>query len=83
MEYNFGSLIFIGVNSFGFGGGNCHILLRKHMKEKVNRGLPADDIPRLVCISGRTDNAVSCILDELKNEDLDVEHIRLLHDIFR
>lgn len=58
----------IGVNSFGFGGANCHILLKWNEKEKVNGGAPKDDIPRLVAISGRTEEAVKIILDKVSFE---------------
>nr|XP_023029483.1 fatty acid synthase-like [Leptinotarsa decemlineata] len=73
----------IGINSFGFGGGNCHTLLRKNKKEKLNSGLPSDDIPRLICLSGRTEESIISLLDEVKNNVLDAEYIRLLHNIFR
>lgn len=43
----------VGLNSFGFGGANAHILLKRNPKEKVNQGIPSDDMPRLVTISGR------------------------------
>lgn len=43
----------VGLNSFGFGGANAHVLLRRNPKVKVNQGIPDDDIPRLVTASGR------------------------------
>ena|SRR5580765_2609754 len=55
---------YIGVNSFGFGGANCHILLKSNPKIKVNNETD-DNLPRLVAISGRTEEAVKIILDEV------------------
>ncbi|XP_077295534.1 fatty acid synthase-like [Arctopsyche grandis] len=72
----------VGVNSFGFGGANAHVLLKNFAKPKVNGGAPKDDLPRLVCISGRTESAVNRILDDLESRPVDAEHIRLLHDIY-
>jgi fatty acid synthase len=54
-----------GVNSFGFGGANAHILLQRNEKEKVNGGAPVDHIPRLVAVSGRTEEAVDVILKDV------------------
>ena len=54
-----------GVNSFGFGGTNAHILLQRNEKEKVNSGAPVDPIPRLVVASGRTEEAVDIILKDV------------------
>ena len=54
-----------GVNSFGFGGSNVHILLQRNKKEKVNGGAPVDSIPRLVVASGRTEKAVDIILKDV------------------
>lgn len=71
-----------GVSSFGFGGANAHLLLRWNTKVKQNRGFPKDDLPRLICVSGRTEEAVKSIFDDLKSRDLDVEYVRLLHEIF-
>ncbi|XP_050502323.1 fatty acid synthase-like [Diabrotica virgifera virgifera] len=73
----------IGVNNFGFGGGNCHVLLRANHKEKINGGLPKDDIPRVICVSGRTSEGLLTIFDEIKSQTLDAEYVRLLHDVFR
>jgi fatty acid synthase len=54
-----------GVNSFGFGGANAHVLLQRNQKEKVNGGAPVDSIPRLVVASGRTEEAVDVILKDV------------------
>ncbi|XP_077296456.1 fatty acid synthase-like [Arctopsyche grandis] len=71
----------VGVNSFGFGGANAHVLLKNFSKPKINGGIPNDDLPRLICISGRTESAVNRILDDLESRPVDVEHTRLLHGI--
>lgn len=55
----------VGVNSFGFGGANCHVLLKWNEKQKKNGGLPDDDIPRVVPASGRTEEAVDAILSDV------------------
>ncbi|KAL2729284.1 fatty acid synthase-like [Vespula maculifrons] len=72
---------YIGVNAFGFGGANAHILLKSNPKTKINKGLPNDDLPRLVVVSGRTKEAVATILNDIDNRPIDIEFIRLLHDI--
>ncbi|CAG9832335.1 unnamed protein product [Diabrotica balteata] len=73
----------IGINNFGFGGGNCHVLLRGYPKEKIDHGLPNDDIPRVICVSGRTSEALLTIFDEIKSHTLDAEYVGLLHNVFR
>ncbi|XP_050353705.1 fatty acid synthase-like [Nymphalis io] len=70
-----------GINSFGFGGANAHVLLKNIARSKVNGGLPSDDLPRLVCVSGRTESAVAKILDDLESKTVDVELVGLLHAI--
>lgn len=56
---------YIGISSFGFGGANAHILLKSNPKEKINGGAPHDDLPRLVMVSGRTEEAVETILQDV------------------
>jgi fatty acid synthase len=70
----------ISVNSFGFGGGNAHALFRQHPKVKVNKGVPKDDIPRLILWSSRTEEGVSSILDSVLKQPLDAEYVGLLHN---
>nr|WRO29226.1 FAS2 protein [Tuta absoluta] len=70
-----------GANSFGFGGANAHVLLKDVAPKKKNKGLPFDDLPRLVCASGRTESAVAKILDDLESRTVDVELVRLWHAV--
>jgi len=72
-----------GINSFGFGGGNCHILLKHHPKVKPNHSKSKDGVTRLVCVSGRTKEAVEVLLDDVIANKVDVEHVGLLHQIFK
>ncbi|XP_076294051.1 fatty acid synthase-like [Lasioglossum baleicum] len=72
---------YAGINSFGFGGVNAHILLKSHTKEKVNNGAPADDLPRLVALSGRNEEALDILLNYVESIPVDVEFVRLLHEV--
>ncbi|KAK3908916.1 Fatty acid synthase [Frankliniella fusca] len=71
----------IGINSFGFGGANCHVLLKSNPKEKVNGGQPKDKIPRVVAVSGRTREAVDTILNDIESRPVDAEYVGLLHEV--
>lgn len=59
---------YIAISSFGFGGANAHILLKSNPKEKVNGNAPEDDLPRLVAVSGRTQEAVDTILQDVSSK---------------
>ncbi|XP_024878981.1 LOW QUALITY PROTEIN: fatty acid synthase-like [Temnothorax curvispinosus] len=72
---------YVGINSFGFGGANGHILLKSNFKQKINDAALNDDLPRLVAVSGRTEEAVKIILDDVRNRPIDAEFISLLHHI--
>lgn len=74
---------FSGVNSFGFGGGNCHVLLKWNTKIKRNGGEPLDNLPRLVCASARTEETLNNILLNIESGKLDAEYTNLWHNIFR
>ncbi|KAL0105763.1 hypothetical protein PUN28_015883 [Cardiocondyla obscurior] len=56
---------YVGINSFGFGGANCHIILKSYTKNKINNAAPTDDLPRLVTVSGRTEESIKVFLDDV------------------
>lgn len=72
---------YIGVNSFGFGGANAHALLKGFDKQKINCGVPNDDIPRLLTWAGRTEDSVNHIFNVIENQPLDAEFFALLHNV--
>lgn len=59
----------------------AHLLLRRHLKEKRNHGIPNDPLPRLVLWSGRTEESITVVLDRLQSQPLDAEYVALLHNI--
>lgn len=69
----------VAVNSFGFGGANAHVLLKRW--NKIKNRTPIDEVPRLVCWSGRTEESVTKVIGKLKSIPLDTEFIGLLHNI--
>lgn len=73
----------VGVNSFGFGGANCHVLLRWNAKDKIDGGRPKDDLPRLVCASGRLKEAIASVVGHVAESGCDAELVGLLHKVFR
>ncbi|KRT82112.1 hypothetical protein AMK59_4681, partial [Oryctes borbonicus] len=58
-------------------------LFHWNTKLKKNNGLPEDDIPRLICVSARTDEGVNSILSDFKSRICDAEHAYLIHQAFR
>lgn len=70
---------YVALNSFGFGGANAHVLLKSNPKPKESP--IQDEIPRLICISGRTESAVTSMLDKVINSSRDDDLIALLHSI--
>lgn len=71
----------VAVNSFGFGGANAHVLLRSNPKPKLSPVLDSNKIPKLVTVSGRTEEAVQVLLDKAKEHEKDDEFIALVHDV--
>ena len=68
---------YVGMNSFGFGGSNVHVLL--HCKPRAERAeLPAAHSPRLVTFSGRTEEGVKEGLEYVKERADDMELQALL-----
>lgn len=70
----------VAVNSFGFGGANAHLLFRTNPKPKLSPVLNSK-IPKMVTVSGRTEEAVEYLLAKAKEYENDDEFLALLHDI--
>lgn len=58
-------------------------MLEWNKKAKIKNGEPQDGLPRLICASGRVEEAVSAIFDDVANGNFDVEFIGLLQGIFK
>lgn len=76
MEWNGG---IIGLNSFGFGGANAHVILKSNPKPKSIGAI--SEIPRLVACSGRTEEAVELLLNEIEKNRNDEEFLGLINEI--
>ncbi|XP_044739892.1 fatty acid synthase-like [Chrysoperla carnea] len=74
---------YIAISGYGFGGANSHLLLKRFGKMKKSNGCPSDDLPRLVCVSGRTQDAVNTAIHYVQKRSLDAEYVRLYHNIYR
>ncbi|KAK4878861.1 hypothetical protein RN001_011367 [Aquatica leii] len=71
------------VSAYGFGGANGFVILKRLLKTKSHLGIPEDDLPRLVCFSGRNKKCLEPIFRDLTRRTLDREYIRLWHAIYR
>lgn len=69
----------VGVNSFGFGGANAHVILKSNEKQK----LPTSNhtFPRLAIVSGRTNDAINLLLNEIDENKNDVELLNMINEI--
>ncbi|XP_069807612.1 fatty acid synthase isoform X2 [Dendropsophus ebraccatus] len=70
----------VGINSFGFGGSNVHLILRPNQKtlSSTEGSLP---LPRLVQICGRTQEAVEALIEKSRNLASDASFVNLLNNI--
>ncbi|XP_065214304.1 fatty acid synthase-like [Planococcus citri] len=74
---------YFAISSFGVGGSSAHILISPHNKTKKNQDEFTDNsLPKLVTVSGRTEESLDCFLNDLEKNHKDYEYIRLIHEIF-
>ncbi|XP_057651186.1 fatty acid synthase-like isoform X1 [Diorhabda carinulata] len=72
----------VGVNCFGFGGSNTHMVLDSNKKKKQLRNYKTYK-NRLVHVSGRTEEAVNYFLDEIEKNQNDPEFLALVDEIHK
>jgi fatty acid synthase len=64
---------YIGINSFGFGGTNVHVLLRSFDQPESARQHPAAAVPRLFTCCSRTQEGAESILNAVLQRPNDIE----------
>lgn len=70
----------VGINSFGFGGSNVHVILRPN--ERRAEAAPAPrTLPRVLQACGRTEAAVSALLQKGKENSADDHFLSLLNEV--
>lgn len=70
----------VGINSFGFGGSNVHVILRPSRKLADTIAIPRT-VPRVLQACGRTEAGVVSILQRGKEHSADDSFISLLNDV--
>uniref|UniRef100_A0A8C2CK73 Fatty acid synthase n=1 Tax=Cyprinus carpio TaxID=7962 RepID=A0A8C2CK73_CYPCA len=70
----------VGINSFGFGGSNVHIILRPHDKKTLAQSVQPS-VPRLLQASGRTEEAVTALLNNAQQHKDNPSYLSLLNDV--
>lgn len=71
---------YISVNSFGFGGSNTHALLKPYKNEKSAKNIPKPKFMRMICFSGRTQEAVETQMKFMESRPDDYNLPALLAD---
>lgn len=76
----------IGINSFGFGGVNVHVILKAFNKlaNPDNSDIVDGKIPRIVLLAGRTADSCQYVIDWIRNNPKKVtrEFLALLHGVY-
>ncbi|KAM3859989.1 fatty acid synthase-like [Diretmus argenteus] len=70
----------VGINSFGFGGSNVHVILRPPGAQKPTETSPRS-APRVLQACGRTEAAVNTLLNKGKEHSGDDNFLSLLNEV--
>lgn len=70
----------VGINSFGFGGSNVHVILRP-AKKSVDAPATPRPTPRVLQACGRSEAAVNTLLEKGKEHASDESFLCLLNDV--
>ncbi|XP_045425730.1 fatty acid synthase [Lemur catta] len=70
----------VGINSFGFGGSNVHVILQPNTRPPPAPA-PHAALPRLLRASGRTPEAVQALLQQGQQHSQDLAFVCMLNDI--
>ncbi|XP_059181217.1 LOW QUALITY PROTEIN: fatty acid synthase [Centropristis striata] len=71
----------VGINSFGFGGSNVHVILRPAEKPDESPAGPPRTVPRVLQACGRTEEAVKVLLQEGKKHSANDSFLSLLNEV--
>nr|QCW07584.1 fatty acid synthase 4 [Blattella germanica] len=71
----------VAVNTVGMIGVYGHLLLKSYGRKKA-KPTHDDTLPRIVLLSGRTQDGLENALGKIEMMPLDLEFIRLVHDVF-
>ncbi|NXC72710.1 FAS synthase, partial [Anhinga anhinga] len=69
----------VSINSFGFGGANAHVILRQNGKK--HQPVETCDVPRLVQVCGRTQEAAEILIQESRKHGGCSPFVSLVTDI--
>ncbi|XP_068199679.1 fatty acid synthase [Antennarius striatus] len=70
----------VGINSFGFGGSNVHIILRPAKKQAEVTAAPRT-VPKLLQVCGRTEPALKALFQNGKEHNADESFLSLLNEV--
>lgn len=70
----------VGINSFGFGGSNVHVVLQPNLQPRAAPA-PHASLPRLLLASGRTAEAVQGLLAQGQKHSQDLAFVDMLNAI--